>query len=73
VATSGHGFDEYLRDGENGLLVPRSDIPALADALVRLLTDTELRASLGAAAAATAEDLDVSRVAGRYLAGFAEL
>lgn len=73
VATSGHGFDEYLRDGENGLLVPRSDVPALADALVRLLDDPGLRARLGAAAAASAEELDVARVAGRYLAGFAEL
>jgi glycosyltransferase involved in cell wall biosynthesis len=33
----------YLRDAENGFLVPKGDISALADRLVLLLTDNELR------------------------------
>jgi glycosyltransferase involved in cell wall biosynthesis len=39
-----------LRDGHNGLVVPAGDGGALADAMVRLAADPELRARLGAAA-----------------------
>ncbi len=37
---------ETLVDGESGLLVPLDDEAAMADALVRVLTDTDLRARL---------------------------
>ncbi len=37
---------EIVRDGENGLLVPRGDSRALARAILRLLEDTELRRRL---------------------------
>jgi glycosyltransferase involved in cell wall biosynthesis len=40
-----------VRDGHNGLVVPAGDSEALADAMVRLATDPELRARLGAAGA----------------------
>jgi len=36
-----------IHDGKNGLLVPESDSDALADAILRLLRDPELRARLG--------------------------
>jgi glycosyltransferase involved in cell wall biosynthesis len=42
---------EYIADGESGLLVSPGDDAALADAVLRLLADPELRARLGAAAA----------------------
>jgi glycosyltransferase involved in cell wall biosynthesis len=42
------GIPEAVRDGETGLLVPSDDWPALADALLRLIGDPELRRSLGA-------------------------
>lgn len=42
---------EYIVDGESGLLVPPEDDRAFADAVVRLLADSDLRARLGAAAA----------------------
>jgi len=33
----------YLKDGRNGFIVPKGDIPALADKLLLLLDDDELR------------------------------
>jgi glycosyltransferase involved in cell wall biosynthesis len=41
------GIADLVRDGENGLLVPPRDPRALADALVRLLSDRELTERLG--------------------------
>jgi glycosyltransferase involved in cell wall biosynthesis len=38
----------YLRDGENGFVVPRGDTQALADRLLSLLDDEELRARFSA-------------------------
>lgn len=40
-----------VRDGHNGLIVPAGDSDALANAMVRLAGDPELRARLGAAGA----------------------
>jgi glycosyltransferase involved in cell wall biosynthesis len=67
IGTSGHGFDEYIRDGDNGLLVERRAVEPLADAVERLLDSPELRTRLGAAARLTADRLDVAEVAPRYL------
>lgn len=47
------GVVDVLRDGQNGFLVPVGDTEALAERLVRLLTDEALRGRLGAAAAAS--------------------
>ena len=41
------GIPEVVRDGGNGLLVPEKDAAALAEALVTLARDPELRARLG--------------------------
>jgi glycosyltransferase involved in cell wall biosynthesis len=68
IATSGHGFSEYLEDGVNGLLVERSNVDALAAAVERLVSDAALRERLGAAAAETAERLDVGVLVERYAA-----
>jgi glycosyltransferase involved in cell wall biosynthesis len=43
------GTDEIVRDGEDGLLVPREDVHALAAAMRRLVGDPELRHRLGEA------------------------
>lgn len=48
------GVREVLRDGEDGLLVPESDVPALADALERLLRDPADAARMAANARAAA-------------------
>lgn len=67
IGTSGHGFSEFIRDGENGLLVERGDVPALAQAVQRLLNDSTMCKRLGAAAGRTAEALDVASVAPLYV------
>lgn len=50
VATRVAGTADYIRDGENGLLVAPGDASALADATNRLLRDPERAALLGQAA-----------------------
>jgi glycosyltransferase involved in cell wall biosynthesis len=50
VATPVGGIPQLVEDGLTGLLVPMGDPVSLRDALLRLLTNAELRARLGAAA-----------------------
>jgi glycosyltransferase involved in cell wall biosynthesis len=66
VATSGHGFDAFARDGENALLTERKDVDGLRAALRWLLGDPALRDRLGTAGEATARGLDVAKVAPSY-------
>ena len=47
VATRVGALPEYVQEGETGLLVPPGDAQGLADAIVRLLKDDNLRAQMG--------------------------
>ncbi|HWG90840.1 MAG TPA: glycosyltransferase family 4 protein [Candidatus Thermoplasmatota archaeon] len=47
VATRVGGSPDVVRDGQEGLLVPYGDVPALAKALERVLSDPKLAAELG--------------------------
>ena len=67
IGTRGHGFSEFIVEGQNGLLVDRGSVDQLADALATLLDDAQLRARLGARAQTTAEGLDAERLAPRYV------
>ncbi|ENO76171.1 glycosyltransferase [Thauera sp. 63] len=49
IASRAGGMPEAVRDGENGLLIPPGDVPALAAAMNRLLGDATLRACMGEA------------------------
>src|SRR4029078_1817652 len=49
AATTAGGIPEAIEDGRQGLLVPPHHEAELADAIVTLLRDAELRARLGAA------------------------
>ena len=73
IGTSGHGFSEYLREDENGLLVERGTVEPLAAAVERLLDDEQLRLRMGEAAARTADGLDVEAVAPRYVEALGRL
>lgn len=57
IATSVGGVPEVVRDGENGLLVGPGDPAALAAAIERFVHDSQLAASLRAAAAPSVEQL----------------
>lgn len=48
IASDLPAFRELLRDGENAILVPYGDVPALAGALRRLIADPALRRRLAA-------------------------
>ena len=50
VASNSGGPSEVVREGETGLLVPPGDSAALADAMIRVLSDRALTERLGAAA-----------------------
>jgi glycosyltransferase involved in cell wall biosynthesis len=50
VGTRVGGIPDIVEDGETGILVPPEDAAELADALVRVLSDHDLAARLGAAA-----------------------
>lgn len=47
VVSDAGGLPEVVRDGQTGLIVPRDDVPALKQALKRLVLDSTLRARLG--------------------------
>ena len=55
VSTRVGGIPYLAQDGQTGLLVDSGDVPALAEALVRLLKDDALRADMGRKAKQVAE------------------
>ena len=47
VATTAGGMPEVVKDGKTGILVPPRDHEAMADAIIRLLTDEAARQEMG--------------------------
>jgi glycosyltransferase involved in cell wall biosynthesis len=60
------GPREIITDGVDGLLVPPGDVGALAETLIRLIDDEELRRSMAANARASAERFDISMVTAKW-------
>ncbi len=60
------GPRDLIDDGVDGLLVPEGDVPALADALARVMDDADLRRRLGAAARTKADAYGTSALARRW-------
>jgi len=74
VATQVGALVELIEPGETGLLVPRGDARALAEALLTLLKDQGLAARLGAGGRARAErDFSAARTAQRVSEVYLEL
>ncbi|HLI52388.1 MAG TPA: glycosyltransferase family 4 protein [Thermomicrobiaceae bacterium] len=67
VASDISGYAAVVRDGIEGLLVEPKDPEALAEALIRLLGDEQLRERLGAAGRRRAQEHSWPVVAGRIL------
>lgn len=68
-----HGPREIIEDGVDGRLVPVGDADAVAEALLGLIQDDELRRRAGRAALAASRRFDPARIAERHEAIFAEL
>ncbi|WP_066382153.1 glycosyltransferase family 4 protein [Anabaena sp. CA = ATCC 33047] len=49
IATRGGAFPELVKDGKTGLLVERGDVDDLAEAMLQLLLDDNLRQAMGEA------------------------
>jgi glycosyltransferase involved in cell wall biosynthesis len=66
VASRLDGIAEAIEDGVHGVLVPPGDVPALRDAIARLLADPARRGRLGEAARARVRaEFDLERTADR--------
>ena len=73
IGTLDCGAMEAILDGETGLLVPQDDPQATAAALVRILTDEDLRARMGRAARERAHALSWDNLSARAAAVYREL
>ncbi|HEX5323635.1 MAG TPA: glycosyltransferase family 4 protein [Capsulimonadaceae bacterium] len=67
VATAISGIPEVVEHGKTGLLAPSADSPALADAIIELLSDPDRRCEMGRLGETRARAaFDVSRLARHY-------
>lgn len=73
VATAVGGVPSVVDDGRNGLLVPPGDAPALADALVRVAHEPDLRERLAGGALATAARFDATAAVARIESVYASV
>lgn len=67
VATDAGGIPDAVSSGREGFLVPRGDPQALAEALIVLAQDEELRLSMADAAEARGREFDISRAVCRTM------
>jgi phosphatidylinositol alpha-mannosyltransferase len=72
VASDIAGYRDVVRDGVDGVLVPRGDATALAETLRALALDRERTAALGTAAGAGAERYAWPRVAAEVVSAYEE-
>ena len=60
------GPDEIITDGVDGLLVPSGDVQTLAEKLMALMADEDLRQRLGKQALQTAQRYDMKTIANQW-------
>lgn len=73
VASNIPGYDETVRDGVEGLLVPPGDPESIARALIQVLTDRNLSRRLASAGIERAREYAWPRIARRTLDFYVEL
>lgn len=73
VVTRAGGLTEVVEDGKHGLVVDPGDPEPLADAIVTLLQDADLRRRFGEAGRLRAADFDVRKAVRRHEEVYAEL
>ena len=62
ICTDSNGNRDFIRDGDNCLVVEHDDPASVAAAIERLFGDAELRARLGAAGKATAQEFELEKI-----------
>ena len=62
-----HGPDEIVEEGVSGLLVENGNIEALAESMMRVMSDARLRLTLAAGARDRIQVFDYRRVAPSWL------
>lgn len=68
VATAVEGVDEVVLDGEHGVLVNVEDVNGLAQAILQLLRNPDLRRKMGVASRSRLQEFySIDHMAGRYL------
>jgi len=70
VASRVGGVPELVREGVDGLLVEPGDIAGLSDAMIRLLSDSNLRSMMGRAGRERVRDFSWDRTADVVLAAY---
>ena len=73
VVTNVGGLPEVVTNGAQGFVVPPSDPGALAEGIVRILRDPDLRAKFGSAAAVRGREFDIAAAVRRTEEIYAEL
>jgi teichuronic acid biosynthesis glycosyltransferase TuaC len=73
VACRAEGPEDFVRDGENGFLVPPRDASAVAEALRRAFADPQRLREMGEAGRASVAGLTWQRNAGRHLQLYAQV
>ena len=67
------GLDEMVENGRTGLLVPPKDPQALADAIIQLLTDPNLKEMVEKNVEQKAKGLSWSSIAGKTIEVYREI
>lgn len=65
IGTSAGGMKEYVQNGKSGIIIPPSDVQALSDALLELLSDKAKRESFGREARKSALELYDRKITAR--------
>lgn len=63
----GGGAREMIKDGENGLLVPKGDKEAVVEAIEKLISESVFASSLGRNAVKIRETLDEDKIAAEWI------
>ena len=68
-----HGANEIIEDRKSGILVPVRDPESMAEAIIKILDDSQLRAMLGEEAKKKSEDFSRDRMISGYEKLFGEM